>query len=105
MLYEFRCYEAVEGKLDALSRRFKEVTWPLFKRHAFDQVGFWIPEGSNQLVYILKWPDRQTRDACWTAFRADPEWAEARAASEIDGPLAADITSQLWNPTDYSDMR
>jgi hypothetical protein len=105
MLYEFRCYDAAEGKLDALNRRFKDVTWPIFKRYGFEQVGFWLVEGSNQLVYILKWPDGKTRDERWTAFRADPEWLAARAASEVDGRLAANISWQLWNATDYSELR
>jgi hypothetical protein len=104
MLYEFRSYEAAPGKLEALSRRFKDDTVPLFTRHGIEPIGFWFPEGVNQLVYILRWTDREESEARWKAFRADPEWQERRTASEKDGPLAANITSQFWQPTAYSQI-
>ena len=41
----------------------------------------------DTLVYILAHPSRQAADAAWQAFRADPDWIAAKAASEKDGSL------------------
>ena len=37
----------------------------------------------------------------WEAFRADPDWIAGRAASEVNGVLAARVTSVVLQPTDY----
>jgi hypothetical protein len=105
MLYEYRFYEANEGKLEALDRRFRDLTWRVMQRHGFEQVGFWTPEGTNQLVYILKWRDKVHSESAWKAFQGDPEWQQGKAASEVDGPLLARTSTQFWNPLEYSEAR
>lgn len=105
MVYEFRSYEAVPGRLDDLDRRFRDLTWPLFEKHGFRQVGFWIPEDSNELVYVLKWNDKAEAEARWKAFQGDPEWQKGKAASEANGPLLARTSSRFWVPTGYSEAR
>jgi heme-degrading monooxygenase HmoA len=102
MIYEFRSYEAAPGRLQDLNRRFQELTWPLFERHGFRQVGFWIPEDSSRLVYVLQWQDREEKTAKWEAFMADPEWQRGRAASETCGPLILKVDTEFWSPTEYS---
>ena len=42
------------------------------------------------------------RDAAWAAFRADPEWQAAAAASEVGGKLTAKVESVYLTMTDYS---
>jgi hypothetical protein len=105
MLYEYRNYVAVEGKLEALNARFRDVTWPIMQRYGYEQVGFWLVQGENRMVYILRWPDAATRGERSEAFKVDKEWVEKRAASEVDGPVVASITSELWEPTQYSELR
>lgn len=105
MLYEYRNYVAVEGKLDALSARFRDVTWPIMQRHGYEQVGFWLARDENRLVYVLRWADAADREVRSEAFKTDPEWIEKRIASEVDGPLAATVTSELWEPTEYSMLK
>ena len=65
MIYELRTYWAAPGKLDRLHARFRDVTLPLFARHAMQVVGFWTPsladESTGDLVYLLAFPD-QGRD-------------------------------------------
>ncbi|WP_395569479.1 NIPSNAP family protein, partial [Pseudomonas syringae group genomosp. 7] len=37
----------------------------------------------------------------WAEFVADREWQEARAKSEADGPIVANIASSLLQPTSF----
>ena len=55
MIYEYRVYEAMPGKLPALNARFREVTIRLFEKHGLKVVGFWesVVGTSNQLHYML----------------------------------------------------
>jgi hypothetical protein len=45
------------------------------------------------------------REKRWAAFGADPDWQQARAASEADGPLLKRIRAQFLRPTSYSPMK
>ena len=83
-LYEMRTYWAPPGKLDALHARFRDHTTKIWARMGWNMVGFWTYKfggRSDQLVYMLAWPDMATRDAQFAAFQADPEWVKARTAS------------------------
>ena len=105
MLYELRTYEAMPGKLPALNKRFAEVTLGLFQQYAMEVVGFWtndIGGYSNELVYLMRFADMAERERKWAAFGADPAWQQARAASEVDGPLTVRIRAQFLRPTSYS---
>ena len=108
-IFELRTYTASPGKLDALNARFREHTNALFAKHGMTVVGFFTPaEGDRQgdtLVYLLAFPDRAAREKAWTAFRADPEWQRAKAASEVNGSLTTKIESVILKPTDYSPLR
>ena len=109
MIYELRTYTPYPAKLQRLHRRFREVTLDRFAAHGMHVVGFWEAEGEREgerdLAYLLAFPDRETADAAWDAFRADDVWIRAKAASETDGPLNARIVSRWLEPTDYSPLR
>ena len=107
MLYEYRRYEAVPGKLPALHRRFAEVTVNVWQKHGIRVVGFWeaVFGASNELHYMLPWEDVAERDRKWEAFLNDPDWQSAQAKSEESGPLVAKIANSLWKPTHYSPMK
>lgn len=107
MIYELRVYTANPGKMEALHSRFRDHTRGLFERHGMTSVGYWVqtePEdGAGDLIYILAHPSREAAAAAWTAFRADPDWIAVKSASESDGiTLAAKVTSQFMEATDYS---
>lgn len=106
MIYELRTYTASPGKIEQLHQRFREVTLALFERHGMRVAGFWTPVAgsgpSDQLVYMLAFPDLESVAARWAAFRADPDWITAKAESERDGELTAQVVSQLLESTDYS---
>jgi hypothetical protein len=104
-LYELRVYHANPGKLDALHDRFRDHTVALFEKHGMTQLGYFVPvdnEESNILVYWLAFDDEQAKKDAWKAFRDDPDWKAAYAASTKDGKLVAKVDSTLLQATDYS---
>lgn len=108
MIYELRIYRAMPGCLPRLQNRFREHTLRIWERIGIRQVGFWttlVGESSNDLTYLLAWESMAEREAKWNAFQADPEWVQARAESERDGPINANISSQFLAPTNFSAMK
>ncbi len=107
-LFELRTYKAPPGKLDALNARFRDHTLKLFEKHGISNFGYWMPTDAKDgagdtLIYIVAHKDREAADASWKAFRADPDWVQAKAASEVNGPLTAKAPESVYMlPTDYS---
>ena len=64
MIYEYRAYHVMPGKMPALHERFSKVTVSLFKKHGMQVVGFWktVIGESNELVYILAFEDLPTEN-------------------------------------------
>jgi NIPSNAP len=94
-VYELRIYHCEPGRLDALLARFRNYTTGLFEKHGMKNVGYWVPtvEGSNDLYYILEYPNMAAREASWKAFMDDPKWKEVWAESEKTGKIVAKIES------------
>jgi len=104
VIYEYRAYYVMPGRMPDIQRRFSDVTMPLFKKHGIRVVGFWdtmIGE-SNELVYICAFDDLAHRDRAWKEFQADPDWQAARKASEANGPLVERVVNKLWRPTSFA---
>jgi hypothetical protein len=108
-VFEMRTYYAHPGKMTALHARFRDHTCKLFQKHGMTIIGFWSPidskEAEEKMVYILAYPSKEAADKAWKAFRDDPEWKTARAASEKDGALVKKVDSVYLNPTDYSPIK
>lgn len=108
MIYEMRVYRALPGRLPALLKRFETTTLDLWKARGFRPVGFWttlVGESNMDLTYILAWESLAEREQKWNAFMADPEWISKRAESEKDGPIVANITNTILQPTAFSAMK
>ena len=108
MIYELRIYKCVPGRLPALLNRFANITLKIWERHGIKQAGFWttvVGESNQDLFYMLAWESLAERDAKWGKFAADPEWLKARAESEADGPINANVTNQLLVPTAFSSVK
>jgi hypothetical protein len=105
-VYEVRVYTAAEGKLDDLHARFREHTDEIFKNHGMIAYAYWrpleAPASENQLVYILAHASREAANDSWQAFARDPEWQEARAASELNGKLVERVGRTYMTVTDFS---
>ena len=108
-IYELRTYTAAEGKLDAVSARFRDNTRRIFERHNMKSVGYWLPsEGpmaGTTLIYILEHPNREEARKNWAAFSADPEWQKVKADSEVNGRIVAKAESVFMTATDYSAIK
>ena len=108
-VFELRTYYAHPGKMKALHARFRDHTCKLFEKHGMTLVGFWSPIDRGQaeevMYYILAYPSKEAADQAWKAFRADPDWLQAKAASEKDGPLVSKVESVYLSPTDYSKLK
>ena len=107
MIYEYRAYYVMPGRMPDIQRRFAEITMKLFAKHGIRVLGFWetVIGESNEMVYILVWDDVAHRDRVWTAFLKDPEWQAARAKTEADGPLVERVVNKLWKPTHFSPLQ
>jgi hypothetical protein len=108
-VFELRTYHAAPGKMEALHKRFRDHTCKLFEKHGMTIVGFWSPldpkQAESKLIYLLAFPSKAAADKSWAAFRDDPDWQRARAASERDGKLVDRVESVFMNATDYSPMK
>ena len=108
MIHELRVYRTLPGRMPALLKRFENVTLPLWEKHGIRQAGFWttvIGDSNNELTYFLAWDSLAEREKRWTAFSTDPEWIAARTASEADGPIVANFSNQILQPTSFSSIR
>ncbi len=108
-VFELRTYHAAPGKLDNLLARFRDHTTTLFAKHGMNQFGYWLPTEKKDgaggiLTYILIHRSTEAAEASFKAFRADPEWIQAKAASEVNGPLTVKdgVQSVFMVPTDFS---
>ena len=100
---------ACPGRREAVLSRFRDYTMRIFPRHGIQVVGFWTPEiGSGtqrELVYLCVYEDLAARQEAWDAFRRDPEWLAARAVTEKEGPIVAEVDVKILNPTDFSPIK
>jgi hypothetical protein len=108
-VFELRTYKTHPGKLAALHARFRDHTCKLFAKHGIELVGFWTPaegdEAADTLVYIVAFPSVEAQKQSWQAFQADPEWKQAKADSEKDGPIVSKVETKNLTATDYSPIK
>ena len=105
-VFEMRTYYPAEGKNDAMHARFRDHTDTLFRKHGMVPVGYWVPIDTEKdgevLIYVLQHESREAAARSWQAFREDPDWIAAKAASEVDGTLVEKVESVYLRATDYS---
>ncbi len=107
MVYEMRVYTCVPGRLPDLLKRFQTITLPMWDTHGIRQAGFWttlVGPSSHALTYLLAWESLAEREAKWTAFQTSPAWLDARAETEKNGPIVADIANSFLQPTAFSSV-
>ena len=108
MIYELRVYRCLPGRLPALLKRFENTTLKLWDKHGIRQAGFFttlIGESNQELTYMVAWESLAEREKKWNQFQSDPDWISARATSEQDGQIIANIVSQLLVPTAFSSVK
>lgn len=113
-VFELRTYTAATDRLAALDARFREHSAGLFAKHGMTNLWYFHPleadkGAADTLIYLLAHASREAAAASWAAFRADPVWTEARAASEraAGGALTVKdgVKSVFLFPTDFSATR
>src|SRR5258707_14863793 len=108
MIYEMRVYRCVPGRLPALLKRFETITLKIWEKHDIRQAGFFttlVGESHQELTYLLAWESLADREKKWAAFQSDPEWIEARAKTEADGQIVANIVNQMLAPPAFSAVK
>lgn len=105
MFHELRTYTCMPGKMPVVLKRFETVTLGLFRKYGIRNGPLFtvaVGESNMQVKYMIEWDSHEQRDKAWTAFRADPAWAEALATSEKDGPTVANIAVELLSAVPFS---
>ena len=108
MIYEMRVYRCVPGRLPALLSRFANTTLTLWEKHGIKQAGFWttvIGEANQTLYYFVKWESLAEREKKWNAFQSDPDWHSARAKTEENGAIVANVKNFILAPTAFSAVK
>ena len=115
-VFELREYTASEGNLAALDARFRDHTVGLFGKHGMKNLAYWHltpnqKDADRKLIYIIAHKSSEAGAASFAAFRQDPDWMKARAASEekaggslTEGGMAG-VKSTYMKATDYSAMK
>jgi hypothetical protein len=96
------------GRLPALSMRNETDVPGIWEKHDIRQAGFFttlVGDSNQEVTYFLAWESLAERERKWTAFVTDPEWIAARNKSEADGPIVANMASQLLVPTSFSSVK
>ncbi len=116
-VFEMRTYTTKDGKLDALHARFRDHTMKLFTKHGMTNLAYWTPTDADKgagkkLIYILAHDSKEAGIASFAAFRADPDWVKAKAASEAANggsltiePLSEGVKSIYMKATDFSPIQ
>ena len=108
MIMEMRVYRCLPGRLPALMKRFDTLTLKLWEKHGIKQAGFFttlVGESNQELTYLLAWESLADREKKWNAFGADPEWHAARARTEENGAIVANVKNFILAPTPYSSIK
>ena len=105
MIYELRTYRIPEGRMDDILNRFAGITFKIFQRHNIQVAGFWTRSDADELVYLCKFDSEAAMKKAWDAFRADPEWVEAKKRTEAKGPIVSEVISHTLIPTPFSPMQ
>ena len=92
--YELRIYTAQPGSRDALAERFASRTADIYSRHGITNVGYWIPQQSDEDLGIDEATIRSSTsgairrrpsaDRRLTAAHDDPEFTEVVRRQERD---------------------
>lgn len=113
-VFEFRTYTTPQGGLPAINARFRDHTVKLFEKHGMKNLVYFNrmkdqKDADVTLFYILSHKSVDAAKASFDAFRKDPDWIQARTASEekAGGSLTVPngVKSEFWKGMDYSPMR
>lgn len=107
--FELRTYYILPGRQEDLLNRFRNHTIELFKKHGMTNIAYWLSvekdSSEPKLVYLLAYPDEASGKKSWEAFRKDPVWIKAKAASEKDHQIVEKVESVILKPLSFSKIK
>jgi hypothetical protein len=109
-VFELRRYES--NNATTLARKikmFESGEIAIFKRLGMRPVFFSetiVGARMPNLVYMLSFDDLASREKCWKAFGADPEWQKMRVVpGDTDAEIVSNISVSLLQPLPFSPVR
>jgi len=109
-VFELRRYES--NNATTLARKikmFESGEIAIFKRIGMRPVFFAetiVGARMPNLVYMLSFDDLASREKCWKAFGADPEWQKMRVVpGDTDAEIVSNISVSLLQPLPFSPVR
>lgn len=106
-VYELRSYESPTEKLYKQKvKMFNSGEMDIFTKLDFNPVFYAeVIAGANMpnLMYMTTFSDKESRDAHWKAFGADPDWDRMKVMPEYQNIMNRNDQRLLY-PTDYSDF-
>jgi len=107
--FELRTYYILPGRKDELIKRFHDHSLKLLSKQGIQHVAYWTTVESSgaepRLIYMVAFPSEESGKKSWEAFRQDPNWIKAKAASEKDHQLVEKVESVFLKPLPFSNIR
>ena len=106
MINQLRLYEIYEPTRVEFLDRFRDHAARIMSAHGFRILALWTTthNGNPAFAYLLCWQDLEEMQAGWTAFMADQEWKDIKAARDPDaGPIVGEITDLALAPVSFSE--
>ena len=109
-IFELRTYESNNSAtLRRKIKMFESGEIAIFKRLGMRPVFFaetLVGARMPNLVYMLSFDDLASREKCWKAFGADPEWQKMRVVpGDTDAEIVSNISVSLLQPLPFSPVR
>jgi len=107
MIFEMRLYTVVPGRMEDNHERFRAVLPDLIARHGIANVGRWTATAGPSAplyIYLMAYPDLDTREKQWASFYTDDAWWEARARTNGGEEMVERFdllflrSNALWTP-------
>lgn len=102
---QLRIYRINPTLKNEFDMRFRDHASRIMQRYGFEIVSMWYSETEEGLefVYILQWPDLETKEKQWAAFMADEEWEAIKQESreQYGEMVLAKVRDQVLNETTW----
>jgi len=109
-IFELRRYESnTAATLARKIKMFESGEIAIFRRLGMNPVFFAetiVGPHMPNLTYMLSFADLASREKCWKAFGADPEWQKMRSApGNSDAEIVSNISNWILAPLPFSPIR
>ena len=105
MIHQLRVYEIFERNKAAFHGRFRDHAMRIMRKYGFEFVAMWESkiDRRTEFIYLLVWPDLETKEAAWREYLADEEWKGIKRLTAAEhGDLVGEIEDRVLSPTSYS---